>query len=81
MVNILKLLPNQISLYETVITTANDYLVNLFLKNKIKYDQIQKLLFKFIKNKKLTKYKKIKAKNIDDIIFVKNIVSSNINNF
>ena len=81
MVNILKILPNQISLYETVITTANDYLVNLFLENKIKYDQIQKLLFKFIKNKKLSKYKKIKPKNIDDIIFVKNIVSSNITNF
>ena len=81
MVNILKILPNQISLYETVITTANDYLVDLFLKNKIKYNQIQKLLFKFIKNKKLTKYKKIKPKNIEDIIFVKNTVGSNISNF
>ena len=81
MVNILKMLPNHISLYETVITTANDYLVNLFLENKIKYDQIQKLLFKFIKNKKLIKYKKIKPKNIEDIIFVKNTVSSSITNF
>mgnify|MGYP001341601884 CR=1 FL=1 len=81
MVNILKMLPNHISLYETVITTANDYLVNLFLENKIKYDQIQKLLFKFIKNKKLIKYKKIKPKKIEDIIFVKNTVSSNITNF
>ena len=81
MVNILKMLPNHITLYETVITVANDYLVNLFLENKIKYDQIQKLLFKFIKNKKLIKYKKIKPKNIEDIIFVKNTVSSNITNF
>ena len=81
MVNILKMLPNHISLYETVITTANDYLVDLFLENKIKYDQIQKLLFKFIKNKKLIKYKKIKPKNIEDIIFVKNTVSSSITNF
>ncbi len=81
MVSILKKMPNQISLYETVITIANDYLVNLFLNNKIKYDQINKLLFKFIKNKQFTKFKKIKPKKIEDINFVKNIVSSNITKF
>ena len=48
---------------------------------KIKYHQINKLLYKFIKKKEFTKYKKIKPKKIEDIIFVKNIVSSSITNF
>ena len=81
MVNILKIMPNHLSLYETVITTINDHLVNLFLNKKIKYHQINKLLYKFIKKKEFTKYKKIKPKKIEDIIFVKNIVSSSITNF
>ena len=81
MVNILKIMPNQISLFETVITTTNDHLVNLFLNRKIKYHQINKLFFKFIKNKDFIKYKKMKPKKIEDIIFVKNNVSSSIANF
>ena len=81
MTNILKKMPNKISLYETVVTIANDHLVNLFLNNKIKYDQIHKLLFRFIKNKQYIKYKKIKPKKIEDIIFVKNTISSNITKF
>ena len=78
LVKILKSLPNQISLYETVIITINDHLVDLFLKNKIKYNQIQKLLLKFIQNKVFVKYKKMRPKKIEDIIFVKNNVNSEI---
>ena len=36
-VNILKKLPNKISLYETVIVTINDLLVDQFLNKKITY--------------------------------------------
>ena len=57
MINLLKLLPNKISLFETIIVTANDTLVELFLDKKIKFDEINKKLFKFIK-KKYTKYKR-----------------------
>ena len=80
-VKILKNLPEQPSLFETVIITVNDYLVDLFLKKKIKYNQISSLLLKFIKNKEFNKYKKIKPKKIEDIIFVKNKVSLKIIKF
>ena len=75
-VNILKKLPKKISLYETVIVTINDYLVSLFLNKKISYKQLQDLIIKFVKKKVFTKYKKLKPKKFEDIIFVKNNVSS-----
>ena len=78
LVKILKNLPEQFSLFETVIITVNDFLVNQFLKKRIKYNQINSLLLKFIKNKEFNKYKKIKPKKIEDIIFVKNKVSLKI---
>ena len=78
LVNILKYLPKKISLFETVVITINDYLVELFLNKKIKYNQLQSLLQKLIKNRIFTKYKKLKPKKIQDIILVKNNVSSDI---
>ena len=55
--NLLKILPNKISLFETVIVSANDELVNLFLNNKIKFTDISKQLFKVINNKKFSKFR------------------------
>ena len=81
LVKILKNLPEQSSLFETVIITVNDYLVDQFLKKRIKYNQINSLLLKFIKNKEFKKYKKVKPKKIEDIIFVKNKVSLKIINY
>mgnify|MGYP001407741851 FL=1 len=78
LVKILKNLPDQSSLFETVIITVNDFLVNQFLKKRIKYNQINSLLLKFIKNKEFNKYKKVKPKKIEDIIFVKNKASLKI---
>ena len=78
LVNILKYLPKKISLFETVIITINDYLVDLFLNKKINYNQLQNLLRKLIKNRMFTKYKKSKPKKIQDIFLVKNNVSSKI---
>ena len=78
LVAILEILPNQISLFETVIVTTNDLLVDLFLNKKIKYYQLQNLLLKIIKMRIFAKYKKIKPKKIQDIIFVKNNVSTTI---
>ena len=45
MIKLLKKLPNKSSLFETIIVSANDTLVNLFL-SKIKFTDIQKKLFK-----------------------------------
>ena len=55
-----ELLPNKNSLYETVIVSANDYLVKLFLNKKIKFIDIQKELFKIIKSNEFLKFKRVR---------------------
>ena len=67
-INILKLLENNYSLYETVIVSMNDTLVNLFLKNKIKFIDINKYLLRLLKQKEFLKYKRIQPSNVDQII-------------
>jgi 1-deoxy-D-xylulose-5-phosphate reductoisomerase len=67
MVKLLNLLPNKHSLFETVVVSANDILVELFLNKKIKFTDIQKKLFQIIKMKEFLKYKKISPKKIKDI--------------
>ena len=76
LVKILKKLPQKISLFETVLVSINDYLVNLYLNKKISYNQLQVLLVQFINNRVFAKYKKIKPNKIQDIISVKNKVNS-----
>ncbi len=66
-VKIVKKLNNKSSLYETVMVSANDELVDLFLKNKIKYNDIVKNLFKIINLKKFKKLKLKKPKNVNQI--------------
>ena len=78
MVKILKFLPNKHSLFETVIVSANDCLVELFLNKKINYVNIQEELFKIINNKEFNKYKNIFPKNVRDIIELNNYVRSKI---
>ncbi len=77
-IRVLRNLPKNISLYETVIVSANDLLVDLFLKRKIRYDEIIKILLKLINNRAFLKYKSVKPKKIEDIISVKNHVSYEI---
>ena len=67
MIKLLDFLPDNHSLYETVIVAANDKFVELFLNNKIKFTDIQKNLFKIIKKNEFQKFKKISPKNITDI--------------
>ena len=78
MIKILKLLPEKHSLYETVVVSANDTLVNLFLEKKIGFLDIYKELIKFIKLNEYLKYKHIKPKKIKDIINLNNYVTTNI---
>ena len=78
MVRLLSLLPKKNSLYETVIVAANDMLVECFLKNNIKFTDIQKYLFKLIMQKEFLKYKKNSPKNIKDIINLNNYIRSKI---
>jgi len=67
-VKILKRINNINSLFETVLISANDELVDLYIKNKIKFLQINKILLKILNNKKYSNLTKKKAKKISDII-------------
>jgi 1-deoxy-D-xylulose-5-phosphate reductoisomerase len=78
-IKILNNLINKDSLFETVIVSANDKLVDLFLKNKITFNEISIILLKFIKKKEFTKFKTIKARNIDHIVKLNSYVSLKIN--
>ena len=77
-VKILDYLPNDDTLYETVIVAANDKLVGMFLDNKIKFTDISKILLKFINNKEFKRYMKIKPKNITQIEQLSDYVSFKI---
>ena len=68
LVNILKILPNKNTLFETVIVSANDALVDLYLVKKINYTDIIRKMLSIIKNKEFLKMKKKYPKNISDII-------------
>ena len=67
MVKLMKHLSNKSSLFETVIVSANDKLVDLFLNNKIKFTDIQKELFKIINLKEIKKFKKKSSNKINEI--------------
>ena len=71
---ILKKIPDNNSLFETILVTANDTLVNLFLKKKIKFYDIYKILDKVLRLKEFKKYFKIKPKNIKQIQVLSNKV-------
>ena len=65
--NILKYLPRNISLFETVIVSCNDELVDLFLKKKITFWSINVILKKILNLKEFSKYKQITPDNIRQI--------------
>ena len=73
-VKITNLLPKKTSLYETVIVSANDALVDSFLSRKIKFIEINKKLMKLINLKEFKKYKSISPVNINQIVELSNYV-------
>ena len=68
LVKIINYLPKRISLFETIIVSANDKLVDYYLNGKIKFDEIEKKLLNFINNKEFRKFKRIQPKRIENII-------------
>ena len=72
-------MPDKSSLFETILVSANDEYVKLFLDNKIKFTDIYKNIFKLIKKKEFNKYRSISPKNINDIIKLNNYVRMKIN--
>ena len=77
-VKILKRYPNRNTLFDTVIVSANDTLVKLFLEKKISFIDISKKLINFSKNKEFYKYKKITPKSVDEIYKLSKYVSLKI---
>ena len=76
---ILNYIPKEISLFETVLVSANDELVRLYLNKKIKYNEIASKLLKVLSLKEFAKFKKIKPRNISDIIHLDKHVRLKIN--
>ena len=73
-IEILKMIPKNITLYETILISANDELVELFLKKKIKFLEISKFLKIILKMIYFQKYKKKIPKNYNDLIKLSNFV-------
>ena len=77
---LIKLLPDKETLFETVIVSTNDCLVDNFLNKKIKFLDINKFFFRIINNKKFQKYRLKKPTNIEEIISLNEYVRFKTNN-
>ena len=75
---ILNNLPEKSSLFETILVSINDKLVELFLDNKIKYTDISKKMHNILRLKNLKKYKMINVKNINEIIKINKETKSKV---
>ena len=65
---ILKKINNINSLFETVLVSANDELVDLYIQNRIKFLEINKYLLKILKYEKYSNLIRTKPKKISDIV-------------
>ena len=74
MINIMNFLPKNHSLFETLIVSANDTLVELFLADKINFNDIYKELIKFITLKEFKKLKIKYPQSIKEILDLNNYV-------
>ena len=81
LVKILNKLPKFSSLYETAIITINDYFVNCFLKKKLSYTKMIKLIDKLCNHKDILKFKRIPVKNVEQIHKIRNYLSLKLENF
>ena len=72
--NILKMITKKITLFETVLVSANDQLVELFLEGKINFLDITIFLKKILRMKIFVKYKKRSPKNYNELINLSNYV-------
>ena len=66
-VKTLKYVPQKQSLFETVMVSANDELVNLYLAKKITYKDISRRLLHLLSIKEFIKFKKISPKSATQI--------------
>ena len=79
-ISFLKVMPKKFSLFETVVVSINDAIVNKFLLNKIKFSDISKLFLNLIDRKEFKKYRKNLPTNIDQIISLNNSIFNTVSN-
>ena len=75
LIKILKKLPKQNSLYETILITINDFFVYKFLNQKIDFNKLMLMIDKFSSLKEFQKYKQIQPQNAHEIYKLRNYVS------
>ncbi len=66
-IKLINKLPKDDSLFETVLVSINDELVNLFLKKEISFSDISKKIYELQNLKEFTKFKYQKPKNLAQI--------------
>ena len=67
LVKILNYVPKTDTLFETLLVSVNDELVDLFLKNKISFEEISTKLKQIISHKDFLKYRQKKVNNLTQI--------------
>ena len=78
-INLLRKIPDKISLFETVLVSANDSLVELFLNKKITYLDIYRILNIITSQKEFIKMKLIKPSTLGQITKLSKYVALKIN--
>jgi len=79
-IEIINELPDNDTLFETVIVSANDYLVNLFLNKKIKFTDIVVIMLKIVKMRVFARFKKNKPTKNNDILKTRDYTIKKIDN-
>ena len=67
-IKILDKIPDNESLFETLLVTINDELVDLFLTKQVSFQNISKNLIKFLNLNVFVKYKRQKLNNLAQIV-------------
>ena len=81
LLNILNKLPNNETLFETVLITINDFFVSKYLKEEINYKELIFFINKYSNNKIFQSFKKKVPKKINDVLYAKNFVYTKLNNW
>ena len=75
LVRLLNNLSENDSLYETVLVTINDFFVLKYLNNKIKYQEMITLIYKYSNYREFLKFRNIIPKKVTDIYKLRDYVS------
>ena len=78
---LLKLIPDKNSLFETILISINDKLVEMFLNEQITYKKLLIYLNKIIKFKIFKKYSRLKPKSINDIVKANALAKTFVNEY